>query len=67
MKSCPTLFNTYLINMHPILCFHTFHLLPTPLFPFFILAFAYKGKDIVVFRFIIESQVVVAYGILAPE
>jgi hypothetical protein len=60
MKSCPTLFNTYLINMLYTLfyvCFHTFHLLPTPLFPFFILAFASQGKDIVVFRFIIESIV----------
>ncbi len=47
-----------------ILCFHTFHLLPTPLFAFFIGLCIPRGKDIiVVFRFIIESIVVVAYGI----
>jgi hypothetical protein len=65
-----------LINMNTLFyMFHTFHLLPTPLFPFFIIGLciprqgkARRGKDIVVFRFIIIESivVVVAYGILAP-
>jgi len=71
-------FNSYLMNMHhhPILCFHTFHLLPpTPTISFLYWPFALPRqgrKDIVVFRFIIyiyierEYSSIVAYGILAP-